>query len=145
MRVVGTNPFIIGDQTDEGNWFYNFLKRHEDKVQCYLLNTGGAGEIMERDADGRPVIKQKTLRVEIPEMASIIRSIARNSVQWNNEPNFNTLVPDQVDDLDMDKFHLDKFYTPEQTNQYTRTLKQERKEWLSRFQGLQKEIVQALS
>ena len=145
VRVVGTNPFVIGDKADEGNWFYNFLKRHGDKVQCYLLNTGGTGEIRERDADGHPVIKQQTLRVEIPEMASIIRSIARNSVQWNSEPNFSTLVPDKIDGLDMDKFQLDKFYTSEQTNQYARTLKQERKEWLAGFEGLQKEIVQALS
>ena len=43
VRVVGTNPFLIGSEADEGNWFYDFVKNNEDKVQCYLLNTGGVG------------------------------------------------------------------------------------------------------
>lgn len=47
VRVVGTNPFIIGDETKEGHIFYRLLKRNGDKIQCYLLNTGGVGEIIE--------------------------------------------------------------------------------------------------
>ena len=141
VRVVGTNPFLIGDEAEEGNWFYDFLKRHEDKVQCYLLNTGGTGQIAERDSQRRQVIKQQTLRVAIPEMASIIRGIARNDVQWEMEPNFGTLVPARVNGVDMTKFHLDRFYSKEQAGQYVEALKRERKQRLAEFTGLNKPIV----
>lgn len=40
VRVVGTNPFMIGSEAEEGNWFYDFVKNNEGKVQSYLLNTG---------------------------------------------------------------------------------------------------------
>jgi phosphoenolpyruvate carboxykinase (ATP) len=44
VREVGTNPFIIGDEAYEGNWFYAFLKKHRSKIQCYLLNTVALGK-----------------------------------------------------------------------------------------------------
>lgn len=145
VRVVGTNPFLIGDEVEEGNWFYDFLKRHQDKVQCYLLNTGGVGEIRERTADGQSVVKQKTLRVAIDEMASIIRGIVRGSIQWKKEPDFGTLVPSYVDGVDMGKFRVENFYTRDQAKEYVSRLKQERQEWVSRFPGLCKEIVESLA
>ena len=144
VRVVGTNPFLIGDEAEEGNWFYDFLKRHQDKVQCYLLNTGGVGEIMERDSDGNPIIKQKTLRVEIPEMSSIIREIARGTIVWEQDPHFGTLMPAQAGGVDIGKFCLENFYSKEQATEYAESLKQSRREWISRFSDLQKEIAQAL-
>ncbi|GAH60980.1 unnamed protein product [marine sediment metagenome] len=82
VRVVGTNPFIIGDECEEGNRFYEFIKKYPAKVRYYLLNTGGVGEIIDKAADGTKVVKQKVLRVEIPEMASIIRGIARDTIEW---------------------------------------------------------------
>ena len=45
MRVVGTNPFIVGDEAAEGNRFFQFLQGYGEKASCYLLNTGGASEI----------------------------------------------------------------------------------------------------
>lgn len=145
VRVVGTNPFLIGDEAEEGNWFYDFLKRNEEKVECYLLNTGGIGEITERDADGTPVVKQKTLRVAIEEMSAIIRGIARHTIEWEREPHFGTLVPKSVDGCDMRKFALERFYTQEQAQEYIERLKRERREWLTRFPGLDEAIVRAIA
>lgn len=140
VRVVGTNPFIIGDEDEEGNWFYDFVNANENRVQCYLLNTGGVGEIIERDAEGRALTKQKPLRVAIPEMAAIIRGIVTRSTQWEEEPDFGTQVPAAVDGLDLSKFRLDKFYSKEQAEQYIARLKEERREWLARFPGLRSEV-----
>lgn len=144
VRVVGTNPFLIGDENYEGNWFYEFLKTHGTNVQCYLLNTGGVGEIMERDSKGHPIIKQKVLRVEIPEMAFIIRGIARGSVKWEDDPYFDTLRPSWIEGVDINKFALDRFYSSDQIRKYVDDLKESRKEWLSKFPKLRTEIVQAL-
>ena len=53
--VGSTNPFIIGDKAYEGNWFYDFVKRHEGRVWCYQLNTGGMGEVIENQPNGAKV------------------------------------------------------------------------------------------
>lgn len=140
VREVGTNPFIVGDEAFEGNWFYDFLKRHSSKVQCYLLNTGGIGEIR-KERDGSNKILKQAVRVEIPEMAAIIRGIVRNSVSWKRDPYFDTLVPKKVNGVQMTKFDLSKFYSQEQINFYVDKLKRERREWLKRFKDLNPAIL----
>jgi len=135
VREVGTNPFIVGDEAYEGNWFYDFLTRHDDKVQCYLLNTGGVGEIRKEHEDGNKILRQG-VRVEIPEMAAIIRGIVRDSIEWEHDPSFDTLVPRKVNGVPMTKFDLAGFYSQEQINAYVSKLKEERLEWLKRFKNL---------
>ena len=143
VRVVGTNPFLVGDEADEGSWFYDFLKRNGDKVHCFLLNTGGVGEIRERDDEGRPVVKQNVLRIAIEEMATMIRGIARDSIQWETEPDFGTQVPKRVEGLDLEKFSLKNYYTQEQREMYVATLRQERQDWLAKFPGLPDDVKNA--
>jgi phosphoenolpyruvate carboxykinase (ATP) len=145
VRVVGTNPFLIGDPSLEGNWFYDFVKNNRDKVHCYLLNTGGVGEIREADSDGRSVVTQKVLRIQIPEMAAIIRGIAKNTIQWKQDPYFGVLVPETVQGMDISKYDLDKFYTPDQAQGLAKVLKEERKSWLAQFSGLPQEVLNAVS
>jgi phosphoenolpyruvate carboxykinase (ATP) len=109
-----------------------------------LLNTGGIGEIREADEGGNRIVKQAVLRVEIPEMASIIRGICRGSIEWENEPYFGTMIPKKVDGLDMTKFDLHKFYSQEQIDDYVSKLKEERIKWLERFSGLNAAIKAAV-
>ena len=144
VRVVGTNPFIIGDGAEDGNWFHEFLNANEGKTKSYLLNTGGVGEIVERDGQGNPVTKQRSLRVAIPEMAAIIRGIVGRTIEWEGEPEFGTQIPASVDGVDIAKFRLDKFYSREQANGYVTKLKEERRDWLARFPGLHPEIAEML-
>ncbi|PIU65890.1 MAG: hypothetical protein COS84_06305, partial [Armatimonadetes bacterium CG07_land_8_20_14_0_80_40_9] len=101
VREVGTNPFIVGSEAEEGNRFYEIIKSHPQKIQCYLLNTGGIGEIREETEGGVKVVKQKVTRVEILEMAAIIRGIARGTITWAKEPYFGTQVPERVEGVDM--------------------------------------------
>ncbi len=39
---VGTNPFIVGSPGEEGNIFYDILRKNPN-IQCFLFNTGGFG------------------------------------------------------------------------------------------------------
>lgn len=135
VRVVGTNPFIIGDEAEEGNRFYEFVMSHPGKIQCFLLNTGGVGERLE-EKGGRRNIQQKALRVEIPEMAAIIRGIVRGSIEWEQEPYFHTLVPRRVEGMDISKFELSRFYSRDKIEKYVNELKRERREHLNRFSNL---------
>jgi phosphoenolpyruvate carboxykinase (ATP) len=133
IREVGTNPFIIGDEAQEGNWFHEFLKNHKDKVQYYLLNTGGVGE--RREGPER-ILKQPILRAEIPEMAAIIRGIVRGTIEWEKEPYFETFVPKRVNGVQMAKFDLTRFYSEPTIKDYVKKLKNERMEWLRKFKTL---------
>lgn len=142
VREVGTNPFIIGDEAYEGNWFYNFLRKHEDKVQCYLLNTGGIGE--DRNANNSQEIVREAVRVEIPEMAAIIRGILRNCIEWDENPYFGVLTPKTVNGIKMAKFDPSRFYTQEQIMAHVNKLKEERLEWLKKFEGLNPKILDAV-
>ncbi len=42
VREVGTNPFIVGSEGEEGNIFHDICEKNP-KMQCYLLNTGSFG------------------------------------------------------------------------------------------------------
>ena len=136
---------LIGSEAAEGNWFYDFVKSNEDKVQCYLLNTGGVGEILERDDQGRASVRQPVTRVPIPEMSAVIRGILRNTVEWGTDPLFGTEVPVSVDGMDLAKYNLSNFYSTEQVQELAGRLKEERKAHLAGFQGLNPRILEAVS
>ena len=144
VREVGTNPFIIGDEAEEGNLFYEFVKTHPDKIECYMLNTGGVGEVIERGLDGSKRIKQKVSRVQIPEMASVIRGIARGNIRWEDNPYWDTKTPAYVEGCDYSRFDLDKFYNEDQIEYLVGELRQERREYIDRFPGLGKDIYDAV-
>jgi phosphoenolpyruvate carboxykinase (ATP) len=144
VREVGTNPFIIGDEAQEGNIFYEFVKGHSDKIQCFMLNTGGVGEIVQRNLDGTRTVKQKVTRVQIPEMASIIRGIARDTIEWEDHPFWDVRVPRSVDGADIDRFDLSRFYSAEQAEGLVGDLRLERANYIERFGSLDPRIRRAV-
>ncbi|MFQ5838089.1 MAG: phosphoenolpyruvate carboxykinase [Thermoplasmata archaeon] len=143
VREVGTNPFIIGNKAEEGNRFYEFLKANEGGVQAYILNTGGVGETASVGKDGKRIVKRKVLRVEIPEMASIFRGIARGTVEWVRDRYWSLQVPKEVEGVDMSKFDPAKFYSDEDIQAMVETLRRERLDYLRSFPGIRSEIVEA--
>ncbi|TLD42609.1 MAG: Phosphoenolpyruvate carboxykinase [ATP] [Candidatus Jettenia ecosi] len=143
IREVGTNPFIIGDKSYEGNWFYDFVKRHERKVHCYQLNTGGLGEIIEKQPDGGKIIKRKVQRVEIPEMSSIIRGIVRGTNIWGKDKYWNLEVPSFIEGVDLSKYDVEKFYSVDDVIKQVSDLRCERVEYIEKFNALDKAIIAA--
>jgi phosphoenolpyruvate carboxykinase (ATP) len=85
------------------------------------------------------------VRVEIPEMATIIKGIARDTIEWTEDPYFGVKVPKKIEGVDISKFDLHKYYTEEQIRAYVEQIKKERKEWLSKFKGLNEDIVNAFN
>lgn len=143
IREVGTNPFIIGDKSYEGNWFYDFVKRHEGKVHCYQLNTGGLGEIIEKYPNGTKIVKRKVQRVEIPEMSSIIRGIVRGTNTWDRDKYWNLEVPTSVNGMDLSKYDIKKFYDTDDIIKQITDLRCERDEYIQKFNILDKAIITA--
>ena len=138
VREVGTNPFIIGDPAYEGNWMYEFFKRHEDAVSVYVINTGGVGELRRGGRVLKPV-----LRVQIPEMARIIAGILRGEVRWRRDPLLEVDVAEYVPGVNLSKFNPARHYDWPTLYKLVSELKAERREWLSKFPGLRREVLEA--
>lgn len=132
-RVVGTNPFIIGSRDEEGNRFYDLLKANPH-ITCYLLNTGKVGE-----GDGGPGEK-----ITVHDSATIIKEIARETVEWKKDLDWGYEVLDSCPGVDVSKFHPERHYTKERYAGLTEELKKERREWLSQFKDLYPKIREAI-
>jgi len=142
VRVVGTNPFIVGNEAAEGNWIDEFVRRHPN-VKGYLINTGGVGEIREQQPDGTYRVKREVMRIQIPETSALFRSVVRGTVKWAKEPHFGMEVPEEIEGVDIRKFDPASFYSQEEIDKYVDDLRRERREYLEQFTGLDPAIVKA--
>ena len=131
LRVVGTNPFIVGSEEEEGNTFLNIL-RNNPYIRCYLLNTGKVG-----GAD-------RGQKITVKDSVKIIEMIARDSILWQKDGFWGYEVPLEIPGIDLSRFKLDRYYSEEQNQGMSQDLKRERLEWLSQFKGLDKDIFNAL-
>jgi phosphoenolpyruvate carboxykinase (ATP) len=123
VRVVGTNPFIVGPEGEEGNRFRELVR--ENDVECFLLNTGSVG--------GRDVGVDDTI--------SILAGVARNEVVWTRDERVGMAIPGHVPGVD-----VDRFYPPEAVDDYDERvaeLRDERREYLADFETLDGRIVDA--
>ncbi len=144
VRVVGTDPFIVGDEAEHVNRFYEILQAiGPEKVHGYLLNTGGSGELYQGEGAQRR-LAQKVKRVEIVEMAGVIRNILRGTVEWEKEPYFSTEIPSKMADADVGHLDPSRFYDAETRDRLATKLRQERIEYLEAMQGLHPDILKAV-
>lgn len=121
VRVVGTNPFIMGSKGAEGNRFLALIRNLN--VECFVLNTGTIGE-------GEDVAVEDTV--------AIVREIARDSISWHEDDVSEYTVPSGVPGLDMSRFDVDA-----QVANYPRRLRElrrERREYLNSFSDLDETI-----
>jgi phosphoenolpyruvate carboxykinase (ATP) len=127
VREVGTNPFIVGSEGEEGNLFYRIIKANP-KVQCFLLNTGAFG--------GQ--------KIKIQDSAAFIREIARSRVEWRRDETWGYEVPAAVPGVDLARYDARRFYKPEEIASLTEALRAERIAWLAKFKDLDPVIANAV-
>jgi len=132
LRVVGTNPFIVGSKEKEGNIFLNILRNNPD-IQCFILNTGKVG-----DTD-------RGQKITVLDSVKIIEMIARDKIVWKKDEFWGYEVPVQIPGVDLSRFNLSNYYSEEQIQKLSEDLKQERLEWLSQFRGLNEDIINAIA
>ena len=144
IRIVGTNPFIVGDGAEEGNMFYDYLKRYESKIRCFVMNTGGVGEIPNAEDPLRPL--RPANRPGKGGIAYVIQAMLRNTAVWSESGDFGTrVVTGGVYDesggvIDMESFNPERLYEPAVQERMVRDLRFERRECLERFPGLDPKI-----
>jgi len=141
LRVPGTNPFFPLKHAQQGNRFWELLE--SSPMEVYLMNTGRVGG---RDED------ERSRKVRIKHSSAIVKGIAEGTIQWEEDPDFGYQVAARVDGIDGEDNEIlqpRKLYERQgRIDEYARAverLKDERREYIAKWEGLNPEIAQALS
>jgi phosphoenolpyruvate carboxykinase (ATP) len=126
IRVVGTNPFIVGPEGDEGNRFHDLVATND--VDCFVINTGHVGPAK---AD-----------IGVRESVSILVSAARGNIEWEYDETMGLELPAAIPDLDVEAFYPPAHY--EDIERELAELRAERRAHLEQFDNLRAEIVDAV-
>ncbi|HEC83233.1 MAG TPA: phosphoenolpyruvate carboxykinase (ATP) [Firmicutes bacterium] len=151
VRIVGTDPFIIGSRGRKVNRFYRIVmelvERYPGKVHFYQYNTGGIGEIIREVEEGgvkRKQVVRKALRVPIDLMAAIQRGDLRGTNSY--QPGmFGTEEIARVEGKPIDRqFDPRNFYSQEEIEGYLRDIIEGRMRFTEEVadEGLDREIVE---
>ncbi len=132
-REVGTNPFIIGREYYEGNKLLEILKNNPD-MECYLLNTGSVG--IEGNKPGK--------KISIKVSTTIMKHLAKGTIKWTHDPDWGYEVPVEVPEIDISEYNPVSYFSAADYQQRVNKLRQERLEWLAKYEGLKEEIIQAI-
>ncbi len=133
LNVVGTNPFIIGPQEEEGNRFLEMLKQNPH-MECYLLDTGYFGA--DKNRHGK--------KITVYDSARLLADAARGALVWKKDPDWGYEVAVSAEDVDLAVFDPSVYYGEKEYGRMTKELKESRRAWLKQFKGLKKEIAAAI-
>ncbi|WP_436902111.1 phosphoenolpyruvate carboxykinase (ATP) [Halovenus halobia] len=126
IRVVGTNPFIVGPPGEEGDRFRELIA--DNNVECFIINTGHVGP---GKAD-----------IGVRESVKILVGAARGDITWRTDDTFGFEVPDSVPGIDVEPFYPPTHYDDFEAE--LERLRTERREYLEQFENLPQEIVDAV-
>lgn len=124
IRVVGTNPFIVGSEGEEGNRFRDLIETLD--VDCFLLNTGTVG----------------ATDIGVEESVTILRELARGTVTWETDEATGLTVPSHVPELDIGAFRVSE-NLPEYEDRLA-DLRAERRAYLAAFDDLDGDVVDSV-
>lgn len=122
IRVVGTNPFIIGSRGKEGNRFLALVRTND--IDCFVINTGRIGE---------------TRNVGVDDTVAILRGVARGSIRWRFDDQLELRIPTAVPDL-----AVESFYPPDHVDDFQsrlEALRADRRTFLEGFAELDSDIL----
>lgn len=149
VRIVGTDPFIIGSRAAKVNRLYEILMTLEanfpGKLKCLQYNTGGMGEIIETSGDGEQKhLVRKVKRVPIDLMAAIQRGDLRGANTYE-KGRLGTREILKVEGKSLDDWDVCKYYTSAQIEAYVRDLVNGRRAYTEEIaqEGLRDEILYA--
>ena len=151
VRIVGTDPFIIGSRAKKVNRFYEMIMTlvsdHPGKLKFMQYNTGGMGEIIETTEENGQKNKRmirKVNRVPINLMAQIQRGDLRETNTYER----GTLGTKEIKACEgesLDEWDVRNFYSEEQIYSYIKDLVDGRRKFTEEIssEGLRQEILYA--
>ena len=151
VRIVGTDPFIVGSRAAKANRFYEIImtlvNNYPGKLRFMQYNTGGIGEIIETHQEGdqtRKRLVRKVSRVPINLMAQIQRGDLHGTNTYEKGP-LGTKEIRRCEGQSLDDWDISKFYSQEQIQNYIRDLVEGRRKYTEEIaaEGLRPEILYA--
>jgi phosphoenolpyruvate carboxykinase (ATP) len=140
LRVPGTNPFFPMPHDLQGNRFLELLAEHP--LGVFLMNTGSVGG---------PVADERARKVRIKHSSAIVKGIAEGTIEWEDDPDFGYQVARHVPGIDAEDEAVlrprELYEAQGRLDEYERQverLHRERREFLSGFDSLTSEIVDAV-
>ena len=140
LRVPGTNPFFPMPHDLQGNRFLELLAEHP--LEVFLMNTGSVGG---------PVADERSQKVRIKHSSAIVKGIAEGTIEWEDDPDFGYKVARHVPGIDAEDEAVlrprELYEAQGRLDDYERQverLHRERREFLSGFDSLTSEIVDAV-
>ena len=139
LRVPGTNPFFFNNDALQGNRVLELLETMPD-LEVYLMNTGRVG-----GTDG----DERSKKVKIKHSSAVVTGIVKGTIEWEEDPDFGYFVAKSLPDFP--DFELLRPYTlyerQGRLDEYAmivNKLKDERREYLHSYPGLDESIVNAI-
>jgi phosphoenolpyruvate carboxykinase (ATP) len=138
LRVPGTNPFYPRNFADMGNRLLELLDSHE--IEAFVLNTGRIG-----GGGDHPGSK----KVTIPYSSAVVQGIVTGTIEWTADPDFGYEVATSVPGIDDPEILQPRRLYERQArvaeyDAMVARLKQERKEYLASFRGLDESVVKSI-
>jgi len=124
IRVVGTNPFIIGPEGEEGNRFHDLIADLD--VDAFVINTGSIGDAVD---------------IGVEDTVTLLTETARGTIEWREDEALGMTVPAAVPGLDVDRFDVSAVV--EDFDDRHAALRQDRHDYLAQFPDLRSVIVDA--
>jgi phosphoenolpyruvate carboxykinase (ATP) len=137
LRVPGTNPFFPRDMADMGNRMLELLDSRE--LQVFVLNTGRVG--------GKDDATSK--KVSIPYSSAMVEAIVSGTIEWVTDDDFGYEVAASVPGVDdIEVLQPRRLYERqgrrEEYEGVVARIKQERRDYLTSFAGLDEAIVKSI-
>jgi phosphoenolpyruvate carboxykinase (ATP) len=151
VRIVGTDPFIVGSRAKKINRFYEIImtlvNNYPGKLKFMQYNTGGIGEIIETTEENGQKKKRlirKVNRVPINLMANIQRGDLRGTNLYE-KGRLGTREIVRCDGVPLDEWDIQRFYSEDQIQGYIKDLVDGRKNYSEEIaaEGLRQEILYA--
>jgi phosphoenolpyruvate carboxykinase (ATP) len=137
LRVPGTNPFFPRDMADMGNRILELLDTRS--LQVFVLNTGRVG--------GKDDATSK--KVTIPYSSAMVAAIVSGAIEWAADPDFGYEVAASVPGIDdIEILQPRRLYERQgrlaEYEAMVARIKQERRDYLASFAGLDEAIVKSI-
>ena len=151
VRIVGTDPFIVGSRAKKVNRFYEIImtlvNNYPGKLKFMQYNTGGIGEIIETSEENGQKKKRlirKVKRVPINLMANIQKGDLRGANVYE-KGRLGTKEVVRCEGEALDDWDIQRFYSEEQIQNYIKDLVLGRKKYTEEIaaEGLRQEILYA--
>jgi len=151
VRIVGTDPFIVGSRARKVNRFYDIImtlaSNYPGKVKFMQYNTGGMGEIIETSEENgkeKKRLVRKVARVPISLMSQIQRGDLRGTNSYE-KGRLGTKEIKLAEGKSLDEWNVHKFYSEEQIQNYIKDLVEGRRKFTEEVseEGLRNEVLYA--